>query len=75
MPVLVRARIVDGHGAEVLTSAERLDPVRFGSTRAADYRFELPLSVLAPGPHLLTIEATAGTAGARRDLRFTVRAG
>jgi hypothetical protein len=33
----------------------------------------LPIAQLQPGPHLLTIQATAGKASARRDVRFAVR--
>jgi hypothetical protein len=44
----------------------------FGADRALDYRFELPMARLKPGPHLLTIDVT-GPASARRDVRFDVR--
>jgi hypothetical protein len=51
-------------------------PLRIGSDefdgRAHDYRFELPLARLQPGPHLLTLEVT-GPASLRRDVRFEVR--
>jgi VWFA-related protein len=51
-------------------------PLRIGSDefdgRAFDYRFDLPLTRLQPGPHLLTLEVT-GPAALRRDVRFEVR--
>jgi VWFA-related protein len=72
-PVAVTARIVDGNGATVFETAETLGPDRFSSARAADYRLDLPIPRLAPGPHLLTIEATIdGKTSARRDVRFAV---
>jgi hypothetical protein len=69
-PVIVTARIVDGGGTTVFDTMETLGADRFAADRAADYRLELPLQRLAPGPHLLTIEAKAGKATVRRDVRF-----
>jgi hypothetical protein len=50
-----------------------LDPERFDATRAVEHRLDLPLSRLAPGPYLLTIDAHLGKQATRRDVRFTVR--
>ena len=44
----------------------------FGADRTLDYRFDIPMARLKPGPHLLTIDVT-GPASARRDVRFDVR--
>ena len=41
--------------------------------RTADVKFQIPLSQLSLGPHLLTIEATLGTTTIRRDVRLTVK--
>jgi VWFA-related protein len=41
--------------------------------RTADVKYQLPLSKLSPGPHLLTFEATLGTTTIRRDVRFEVK--
>ena len=43
------------------------------SLRMADTRFPIPLTKLAPGPHLLTLEASLGTTTIRRDVRFSVK--
>jgi hypothetical protein len=45
----------------------------FGSSRSADYTYDVPLGTLKTGAHLLTIEAKAGSAITRRDVRFSVR--
>ena len=39
---------------------------------AADYLLDLPLAQLAPGAHLLTIEASAGRPTVDRQVRFVV---
>jgi hypothetical protein len=43
------------------------------SLRTADVAYEIPMSKLSPGPHLLTLEATLGTTTIRRDVRFEVK--
>ncbi|HEX5069701.1 MAG TPA: VWA domain-containing protein, partial [Vicinamibacterales bacterium] len=43
------------------------------SLRSADMKYAIPTARLAPGPHLLTIEATLGTTTIRRDVRFEIR--
>jgi len=83
VPVLIKARIVDGHEVEVFTAAETPGPERFGSTRSADYSLMLPLADLPEGPYRLTLEAApaaTSSGGAhkdsaqpiRRDVRFTL---
>jgi hypothetical protein len=56
----------------VFNKSQPLGSDEFGADRALDYRFDLPMARLKPGPHLLTIEVT-GPASARRDVRFDVR--
>jgi hypothetical protein len=71
-PVTIRLRITDRHGATVQQKTDTLDAEMFGATRTAEYRFDVPVSYLAPGPHLLTIEAAADGRTVRRDVRFAV---
>jgi VWFA-related protein len=72
LPVTIATRIVDSLNRNVFDAKNPLaaDP----PARSADYRFELPLSSLATGQYLLTIEATRkGNQKARRDVVFSVR--
>jgi VWFA-related protein len=71
-PVTIRLRITDRHGTAVQQKADTLGAAMFGATRTADYPFDVPVSSLAPGPHLLTIEAAADGRTVRRDVRFAV---
>jgi VWFA-related protein len=71
--VKIVARIVDGNGTTVFQTAETLEPNLFAKTRSADYLVDLPIEQLKKGPHLLTIEATAGQATSRSERRFTKR--
>jgi len=73
VPVQVRLRIVDATTQTVIDESMIFDPTRFGSRRAADGPFQLPLSRLAEGEYLLTFEAVAGKNTSRRDVRFSVR--
>jgi VWFA-related protein len=72
--VAIRVRIADARGDEVLSMVDRLYPEQFGSRRAADYTFQLPLATLAEGPHLLMITVSMSPAvSARADVRFRMR--
>lgn len=71
--VQVRTRIVDAATQTVFQDVTTLDAARFQSGRSSDYRLELPLATLREGEHLLTIEATAAKATARREVRFSVK--
>ncbi len=71
-PVTIRLGITDRRGAIVQQKTDTLDAATFGATRTADYQFDVPVSNLAPGPHLLTIEAAAVGRSVRRDVRFAV---
>lgn len=66
----VAARVLDQKGATVDQIAEAIGPERFSTNATADFRYHLPLAVLAPGPHLLTIEIKAGDKTITRDVRF-----
>ena len=69
----IAARIIDSGNRTVSEESARLSAVDFSSARAADYRLELPLSRLAAGEHLLTIDVAAGKRVFRRDVRFSVK--
>ena len=71
--VTLAIRVVDAAGTPVFERAEELGPERFGGARAADYSLDLPLRGLTAGAYLLTFEATAGAAAAKRDVRFDVQ--
>ena len=71
-PVAIRTRILDASGAEVFQSARTLDAAAFGTARAADLSFDVPVAGLQPGPHLFTLEATMGARLERRDVTFVV---
>jgi hypothetical protein len=75
LPVQMRLRIVDAATQAVIDESMILEPARFGSPRSVDCPFQLPLSRLAEGEYLLTIEANADRTSARREVRFVVRPG
>ena len=50
-----------------------LTPSAFSDRRTDDFRLSIPVTRLAPGEYLLTIEATAGLRQAGRAIRFVVR--
>lgn len=66
--VPVRARLVDAGGVEVWSLTEALDPGRF-TQGWVDLSLALPMATLAPGAHMLAIEAR----GVTQAVRFTVR--
>lgn len=74
-PVQLRVHILDAATRSVVDETTTLEPARFGSRRSADCPFQLPLSRLAEGEYLLTIEANADRISARREVRFVVRPG
>ena len=74
VPLSLVIHIVDSHGVTVLDRVDGFGADSFGgATRAADEHIALPLSGLAPGPFVLTIEATLGKTTAQRAVRFEVR--
>jgi len=50
-----------------------VDAARFKSSGSADYQWEVPMSTLASGAHLLTIQASVGRLSIRRDVRFAIK--
>ncbi len=72
---VVTTRIVDAHDKNVFDQSATIDAARFGAAHTADYSIELPIGGLESGEYLLTIDATAGSHTAHRDLRFTRSAG
>ena len=82
VPVDTVVRIVDGAGKVASESVGQIPAARFQAAegagrisppRAADWTVALPLSALQAGPHLLTLEATAGKNTVRRHVRFSTR--
>ena len=71
-PVTMTARITNEKGGEVFGSNTQLDAARFGTSRAADYQAALPLTTLAPGQYLLTVEAKMGKRTERRTVLFAI---
>jgi len=73
-PATLSARVLDAAGRVALDASRPLAPADFGDGRAADFRVDLPLSRLAPGPYLFTVEATRGARRSpTRDIVFTIR--
>jgi VWFA-related protein len=66
-------RIVDTNDGVVSTETVTIAADRFKDARVADHRIELPLSTLAKGQYLLTVDTTAGEYSARRGVRFSVQ--
>lgn len=64
--------IRDGTDALVVDRQQAIPSSQFGSARAADLRFDVPIADLPAGAYVLTIETPVGAATARRDARFQV---
>ncbi len=73
MPVSVRATIRDESDRTVHDITTALDEAAFTAARAADVTLPLPLSRLAPGAYLLTLEAAGAGKTVTREVRFTIR--
>ena len=74
VPASVSVRLVDGHDTPVVVATDAIPVDRFDqTTRAADYRFQIPVAQLASGPYLLSFEVKAGAASVTRHVRFSVR--
>ena len=71
--VRLDVKVVDDHDNANFHATETVTADRFDATRVVDHPFDVPIASFAPGPHLLTIEATAGKTTARRDVRFVVK--
>jgi VWFA-related protein len=71
--VRVAATIRNEHNGVDFERTTTLDASAFGAGRSADYRLDLPIAPLAPGPHVLTIEMSLGTSVVTRNARFAIR--
>ncbi len=71
--VTMTTSIVNDQDRTVFKATRAVEPSDFGTARAADHRFEVPIGDLAAGAYLLRFEAAAGKLAASRDLRFVVR--
>ena len=71
-PVELTLHVLDATGAVVYEQASTLAPTLFAKSRSADLTLDLPVRRLAPGAHLLRIEASAGGATVRRDVTFRI---
>ncbi len=73
MPGYLVTEIRDERDMRVFQQETRLLASDVGANRAITERIDLPLSSLAPGAHLLTVEVRQGNATASREVRFIVR--
>jgi VWFA-related protein len=74
VPVTMTTLLRNARDQMAFTHSEIVAPDRFiTSNRRADWAIDLPLSSLAPGTYLLTIEAVAGAQRAQREVTFRVR--
>ena len=71
--VRVAATVRDERNGIDFERTTTLEASAFDAGRSADYRLELPVATLTPGPHLLTIEVSLGRSVVTRDVRFTIR--
>jgi hypothetical protein len=70
----ISVRIVDAANAVMLSRVDPLPAELFDRNRAAEYRFDLPVTALPPGRYLVTFEARLpGASSSRQDVRFEVR--
>lgn len=65
-------RITDSAGRVITSSSQQVSGDTFVA-RQADCKFTVPVSTLAPGEYLLTVEVTQGTKPIVRHLRFSVQ--
>jgi VWFA-related protein len=73
VPVTLSARIVDSGNRPVYERAVTFEPAAFqGASRAVESGITLPLAVLSPGAHVLSIEARTSTVTEVRHVRFSV---
>ena len=68
----VAAKVIDAAGKELARFDYPLGPERFTAGTGAEYSIDIPVSTLAPGQYLLTVEATLGKAKATQHVRFQI---
>ena len=73
VPVTLKTQIQDAAGKMVVEKTETIGVDRFGTSRAARIEFPVPLSTLAPGPYLMTFEASIGSTTVKRDVVFQIK--
>ena len=77
MGLPLTVRILDDRGSSVFEARETLETSQFTVNRTAGFVFDLPLTRLQPGPHLLTVQVQNGPAAvgpaAERHVRFSVQ--
>jgi hypothetical protein len=72
-PVTVVRRVIDAGEQPVVDERATLEPGAFVDGRGADVQFQVPVDRLAPGRHLLVVEATRGSHSARRAIPFEIK--
>jgi VWFA-related protein len=72
MPGYLTVEIKNQADVRVFGQEQRILPQAFGSNRAMDYAFDLPLRDLPSGEYLLTVEARHGNIVVSRTARFRV---
>jgi hypothetical protein len=73
-PIVVRTRVIDERDRTVSESSDTIDGTQFSPAGVASFRFDLPLTTLAPGRYLLTMQASGGGAAVQhRDVQFSVQ--
>jgi VWFA-related protein len=71
MPGYAVAEITDSSDRRVYEQQQRVDPMG-EAHHPFDFRVDVPVARLQPGPYLLTFEVRHGNETARRDVRFEV---
>jgi hypothetical protein len=72
--VAVTAEVFDASDRLHFEATQTVDSGMFSPDGGAPVRFDIPLTKLVPGPHLLSVTARLpGGRTARRDLVFRVR--
>jgi uncharacterized iron-regulated protein len=71
-PVTLAVSVTDAQGVIRFQKTDAISASAFKDSRSSDHRLDLAFDRLAPGPHLLTIRATAGTGTLLRHVRFEV---
>ena len=74
VPVAITAELFDASDVRHYENAQTIEATGFEPDGGAPLRFDVPLSRLKPGPHLLSVTARLpGGRTARRDVVFRVR--
>ena len=73
IPVTITARVKDAGGQSVFEESRILTLEQFDRRGVASYTLEPRLGSLAPGPHLLSIDAKRDQTTLTREVRFEIR--